>query len=192
MGWLLLAAVTMIWAVLLLPAWRRSTDRSVREFERGLELLAGTESNGHGRWIVTPRKGIAFLGPRARAQARARERRRRVFVFLLESIGLTFLIGLVPPLRVMWYGTAGFVALLGIYVWVLVSMKQAARDRYANRAPEAPPSRRSARPARLAHATDAGARTARPAFNGLAAFGDEDAASIVVRRARRPVGVAGV
>lgn len=192
MGWLLLAALTMIWAAFLLPSWRRSADRSVREFERGLELLAGTESNGHGRWIVTPRKGIAFLGPRARAQARARERRRRVFVFLLESIGLTFLIGLVPPLRVMWYGTGALALLLGVYVWLLVSMKQAARDRYADRAPAAPAPRRPARPARLAYAADASARTARPAFNGLAALGSDDPAHIVVRPAGRSVGVARV
>jgi len=190
MGWLLLAALTMIWAAFLLPSWRRSADRSVREFERGLELLAGTESNGHGRWIVTPRKGIAFLGPRARAQARARERRRRVFVFLLESIGLTFLIGLVPPLRVMWYGTGALIALLGVYVWLLVSMKQQARDRYAARAPSPSP-QRPVRASRLGYAADASARTARPAFNGLAAFGDDDPVGIVVRRSRRPVGVAG-
>ncbi|HZD17125.1 MAG TPA: hypothetical protein VE669_03185, partial [Actinomycetota bacterium] len=84
----------------------------MRDFERGLELLAGTEEQGQGRWIVTPRKGIPFVGARARAKARARERRRRVFAVLLESIGLTLLIGLAPPLRVMWYASAALLALL--------------------------------------------------------------------------------
>ncbi|MGZ8599745.1 MAG: hypothetical protein ACXWX6_05980, partial [Actinomycetota bacterium] len=70
-----------------------------------MELLADTERSGQGRWIVTPRKGMAFVGRKERAKERARQRRRRVFVFMLESIVLTLLIGLVPPLRAMWYST---------------------------------------------------------------------------------------
>lgn len=191
MGWLLLAALTMIWAAFLLPTWRSSANRSVRDFERGMELLAGTEDHQQGRWIVTPRKGIPFLGTQARAKARARERRRRVFAFLLESIGLSFLIGLVPPLRVMWYGTGVLLALLGVYVWLLVSLKQDARERRVApvrevAAPERP------RQVRQRYAADAGARTARPAFNGLSTFGAEDIATIVVRPAGRRVGVARV
>lgn len=186
MGWLLLAALTMIWAAFLLPTWRGSANRSVRDFERGMELLAGTEEHGQGRWIVTPRKGIPFMGSQARAKARARERRRRVFVFLLESIGLSFLIGLVPPLRAMWVASGALLALLGVYVWLLVSMR---------RAPQARPTVREAarparpRPARQRYAADAAGRTARPAFNGLATFGADDIASIVVRSAGREVGV---
>src|SRR4029453_6189606 len=76
-----------------------------------------------GRWIVTPRKGTTFIGLRARAQARARERRRRVLVVLIESLVLTALIGLVPPLRAMWYATATVFVLLAGYVWALLSMK---------------------------------------------------------------------
>lgn len=190
MGWLLLAALAMIWAAFLLPTWRGSANRSVRDFERGMDLLAGTEGNTHGRWIVTPRKGIAFVGSRARAQARARERRRRVFVFMLESIGLTFLIGLVPPLRVMWYGTAALVALLGVYVWLLVSLQREPEVRRAAARDASPPAR--PRHARLGYAADASGRTARPAVNGLATLGAEDRTTIVVRPAGRNVGVARV
>src|SRR5581483_4673833 len=119
LSWLFLAALGMIWAAFLLPSDRRkaSAKRTVEDFERNMELLAETESHGQGRWIITPRKGVPFMGPRARAQARARERRKRVLVFLIESIALTFLIGLVPPLRVVWYGTAALTSLLGIYTW---------------------------------------------------------------------------
>ncbi len=158
-------------------------------FERGMERLADTEHPGQGRWIVTPRKGMAFIGPRARAEVRARERRRRVFVFMLETIALSLLIGLVPPLRAMWYVTAFLVALLGLYVWLLVSLraKGSLVDRSAGAAAEPAP----ILPARHRYAADASGRTARPAFDGLAGFGGDDPATIVVRPARRRVGVAG-
>ncbi|HEX7248726.1 MAG TPA: hypothetical protein VF351_11570, partial [Actinomycetota bacterium] len=89
-----------------------------------MELLAQAEAHGtQGRWIVTPRKGVRFMGPAERTRARARERRRQVFTFMLESIGITSLIGLVPPLRVAWVLTGGLVALLAVYIWLLLTMK---------------------------------------------------------------------
>jgi hypothetical protein len=187
-GWLLLAVLVIMWAVFLLPSWGRAPRNSVKDFERNMDLLAG--SNGHGRWIVTPQKGMAFIGPKARAQARARERRRRVFMVLIECIVLTGLIALVPPLRPMWYATAVLVVLLGAYCWLLVSMRaNSATARRFERTREAaapePP-----RPARQGYAADAGSRTARPAYNGLSAFGD-DLVNIVVRPAEEP-GVARV
>jgi hypothetical protein len=191
MMWLLLAALCAVWAAFLLPRRNGSSSRSVEVFERDMELLAGTGAKGQGRWIVTPRKGMAFVGPKERAKERARERRRRVFVFMLESIVLTFLIGLVPPLRAMWYATGVLAALLGAYAWLLVSLKARsaeaatfARTRAAA-APERP------RPARQRYATDAGSRTPRPAFNGLASLGADELVNVVVRPAGR-VGVARV
>lgn len=188
MGWLFLAALGIMWAAFLLPGGRGSSNRSVEDFERNMGLLADTGLGGQGRWIVTPRKGMAFVGPRERAKERARLRRRRVFVFLLESIGLTALIGLVPPLRVMWYATGMLLVLLGAYVWLLVSLRARGEASELGGAPAAVVPER-ARPVRERYATDAGARTARPAFNGLAAFGGDDLASIVVRPAGREVGV---
>jgi hypothetical protein len=89
-----------------------------------MELLAHAGVHGtNGRWIVTPRKGVRFLGPQERSRARARERRRRVFVFLLEAISISFLIGLVPPLRAIWSVTAVFGVLLLLYIWLLLTMK---------------------------------------------------------------------
>lgn len=186
-GWLLFAALVGVWAAFLFPGRRSSPTRSVEDFGRHMDLLADTGGTGHGRWIVTPRKGMAFIGPRERARERARLRRRRVFVFLLESIALTFLIGLVPPLRAMWYASGVLLALLGLYVWVLISLKaraEAASPRaVARRAQAEPP-----RPARRRYATDAAGRTPRAVFNGLPAFGD-DLATIAVKPADR-VGVA--
>ena len=187
MGWLLLAALVIMWAAFLIPSWRGSPGTtSMKDFERNMNMLAETESRG--RWIVTPRKGTTFVGRRARAQSRARERRRRVLVVLIESLALTALIGLVPPLRAMWYATAILLVLLGGYVWALLTMKirsaearGSARPHEAAAAAPATATARS-RPARQRYAADASNRTARRSFNGLPALGD-DLVNIVVKPA---------
>lgn len=184
MGWLLLAALVILWAAFLVPSWAnspRKTDKSMKDFERNMDMLAETESQG--RWIVTPRKGTTFIGLRARAQARARERRRRVLVVLIESLVLTALIGIVPPLRAMWYATATLFVLLAGYVWALLSMKARADAHDPARPREtAATAPASPRPTRQRYAADASNRTARRSFNGLPAFGD-DLVNIVVRPA---------
>lgn len=181
----MLAALGMIWAAFLLPHERgKASRRTVEDFERNMDLLAETGRAGQGRWIVTPQKGTPFIGSRARAQQRARERRRRVFVVMLESIGITFLIGLVPPLRSMWYATGALLLLLGVYVWLLLWLKDqppSARVLEQNRlvrVPDAP----TMAPSR--YVADASSRMPRPAFHGLTLDGD-DAVNIVVRRARQ-------
>lgn len=184
MGWLLLVALLILWAAFLIPSWASppsKTDKSMKDFERNMDMLAETESPG--RWIVTPRKGTTFIGLRARAQARARERRRRVLMVLIESLVLTALIGLVPPLRAMWYATATLLVLLGSYVWALLTMKARADAHDPARPREtAATAPASPRPARQRYAADASNRTTRRSFNGLPAFGD-DLVNIVVRPA---------
>lgn len=184
MGWLLLVALVVLWAAFLAPSWASSpnkADKSMKDFERNMDLLAETESPG--RWIVTPRKGTTFIGMRARAQARARERRRRVLIVLIESLVLTALIGLVPPLRAMWYATATLLVLLAGYVWALLTMKaQADAHDPARPRESAATAPASPRPTRQRYAADASNRTARRSFNGLPALGD-DLVNIVVRPA---------
>jgi hypothetical protein len=146
-----------------------------------MDLLADTGTTTSGRYIITPRKGTQFVGPRERARERARERRRHVFVVMLESIALTALIGLAPPLRVVWYATAALLAALGVYVWMLISLK-AREDSPGERIrATAAPEGRAAAPQR--YAADASSRTPRPAYNGLAALGGDDLTAIVVRPA---------
>ena len=125
MEWLVVGGLGIIWAAFLYsPRNRRASPRaSVQEFERSMGLLAETE-RATGRWIVAPRKGVRFVGGSARMRQRSRERRRRVFMAILEATGLTFLIGLFPPLRGMWVLTAGLAGLLVVYVCVLLKMKQ--------------------------------------------------------------------
>ena len=77
-----------------------------------------------GRWVLSLKRGSRFMGSHQRSRERARERRRQVFVFLLEAIGLTGLIGLFPPLRGMLAVTAGFGAMLLAYTVLVLQMKR--------------------------------------------------------------------
>jgi Flp pilus assembly protein TadB len=190
LSWLLLAALGMIWAAFLLPAERwKAARQSVEDFDRDMGLLAETNRAERGRWIVTPQKGVAFVGSRAQAQARARARRRQVLIFLLECTGVTFLIGLVPPLRVMWSLTFLFVALLTGYIWMLVSMKERSSEAATRRRVADASVPKTPQPARQRYVSEG--RVVRPSFNGLGALGADDLAGIVVRPARE-VGMARV
>jgi Flp pilus assembly protein TadB len=186
--WLVVCALGIIWAAFLIPTdhRRHSPDRSVVEFERRMELLAQAEVHGgSGRWIVTPRKGMRFVGETERRRARARERRRQVFVFLLESIGITFLIGLVPPLRVMWTVSMLFGAMLLVYIWLLLSMKhrEHIEPQTRSRAAQAAPARTAPVTTATHYVAEGRSTWARPTFNGLGTLGESDRVHVVVRTA---------
>ncbi|MDP9296740.1 MAG: hypothetical protein M3O88_08630 [Actinomycetota bacterium] len=163
-----------------------------------MEVLADTEST-QGRWIVVPKKATPFLGSRRRQMARTRERRRRVFVFLLESIGITFLIGAAPPLRAVWMMTLLLVGLLVPYVFLLISLRNVENPRaktVGEAADEvAAPSGQEAGRFRAAHGyatAETGARyvaegrsrSPRPVYNGLGSLGESDRVHVVVHSAR--------
>lgn len=153
-----------------------------------MELLAQAETYGTGgRWIVTPRKGTRFMGQTERTRARARERRRQVFTFLLEAIGISFLIGLVPPLRVMWTVTAVGAVVLAAYVWLLLTVKhraaiyRAGPHRQPQRSQVAKPTRAVAPDRR--YVADGKGTWARPTVNGLGAIDESDRVHVIVRPA---------
>ena len=124
MDWLMLGGLAIIWAGYIFPPRARARSRSsVEEFERNMGLLEQTEK-ATGRWIVAPRKGEAFMGRHERARSRARERRRKVFMFLIEALLLTALIGLFPPLHGMWILTGVVFLMLVGYAWMLVGVKR--------------------------------------------------------------------
>ena len=188
MSWLLLAGLGILWAAFLLPIERRrhSPGSSVEGFERDMELLAETE-HSRGRWIIVHKKG-RFMGAHARKRVRSRDRRRRVFVFLLESTIITFLIGLVPPLRVVWDLTMALGVLLVLYVWMLLTLR--AREHDANPAPHrvnegvAVPSEEGAklRPAPTPRYVAQGVGgVPRPIVNGLGSLDEDDPVHVVVR-----------
>lgn len=117
MDWIALAVLGLIWAILLLPEPRKS---------RRLKMPVEQEFRHPGRWILSPRRGSRFVGSHARSRERARERRRQVFVFHLQAIGLTGLIGLFPPLRGMLVVTAIFATMLLAYTALVLQMKRGA------------------------------------------------------------------
>jgi hypothetical protein len=130
MDWLALAVLGIIWAALLLPGpKRRRSDSPLRR------EMDDQEFRHPGRWIMSPRRGSRFVGRHERTRLRARDRRRQVYVFLLEAIGLTGLMGLFPPLRGMLVVSGFLVALLVAYTALVI------------RATRAAPVRRDARPA---------------------------------------------
>jgi hypothetical protein len=189
-GWLLLAVLVIMWAAFLVPLrhLRKDPSAEVADFERRMELLAYSEVQGTtGRWIMTPRKGVRFVGTAERSRARARDRRRRVFVFLLESITLSFLIGLVPPLRAMWYLTTLLGVLLVLYVWLLLSLKHRPAETPAERAKAARvPERASKAAATVArYVAEGTSRLARPHVNGQAVVSEPDRVHVTVRPAEQ-------
>jgi len=127
-SWLFLAVLVIIWAVCIFPRGgaRSSPSSSVDQFERGLSLLADT--GRVGRWIVAPRKGAQFVGPRERARARVRGRRRRILAFLLEATGISFLMALFPPLRPLVFAAGLFGFLLVTYVGLLLALRPGERE----------------------------------------------------------------
>ena len=86
-----------------------------------MELLKDA-THQPGRWVLAPRKGSRFVGPRERARLRARERRRRIVVVMLEAAGLSALMGIFPPLRGMLFLTALILFLLLAYLGLIALM----------------------------------------------------------------------
>ncbi len=128
-GWLLLAALCMIWVAFLLPSRRGdgSPAATVGEFERNMSMLAETNtrspSRSSGRWVVMPQKGQRLLPTKERNRIRVRQRRRVVLATLLQGIVLTGLIGLVPFLRPVLYVTAGLGIALLLYAAMLLKVR---------------------------------------------------------------------
>jgi hypothetical protein len=126
MDWLALAVLGIIWAALLLPGPKRRRPES--PLRRDVDEQ---EFRPPGRWIVSPKRGSRFVGRHRRSRLRARERRRQVYVFLLEAIGLTGLMGLFPPLRGMLVVSGFLAALLLAYTVLVIQATRAAPSRPA-------------------------------------------------------------
>lgn len=121
MDWLALAVLGIIWAALLLPGPKRRRSNSPLRRE-----MDDQEFRHPGRWIMSPKRGSRFVGRHARTRLRAQDRRRQVYVFLLEAIGLTGLMGLFPPLRGMLVISGFLVALLVAYTAMVVQATRTA------------------------------------------------------------------
>jgi len=125
LSWLLVTGLVIIWVAFLIPfgSRRASPAATVEEFERKMGILADANRQSAGRWVLVPRKGERFMGPRDRERVRVRRRRKRILVVLLESTALTLLIGLFPPLRSMLVLTAILAGVLVLYVLLLLQIR---------------------------------------------------------------------
>jgi hypothetical protein len=94
----------------------------VEDFEQKMNVLAEAHRAAPGRWVLMPRKGHRFMGP-DRQRARVKRRRRQVFMVLLEATGLTLIMGIFPPFRIMLWATAVLVFVLLAYMAALVSLR---------------------------------------------------------------------
>jgi hypothetical protein len=124
----------IIWVAFLLPARKRSPAASVEDFEKRMSLLAGANGSTTGRWVLMPRKGERFLGPENRQRVRIRRRRRVVFTLLLDTAGLTLLMGLFPPFRKVLVLTAVLAIALVAYTVLLARIRADERARERRRA----------------------------------------------------------
>jgi hypothetical protein len=93
-----------------------------------MNLLAEANRAAPGRWVLMPRKGQRFMGP-DRERARVRRRRRQVFMVLLEATGLTLLMGIFPPFRIMLWGTGLLTLVLLVYMATLVKLRAEEQER---------------------------------------------------------------
>ena len=123
MDWLSLTVLGIIWAAFLVPWPRRgvASPKTFPDLKMSAELQTDSTQQP-GRWVLAPKKGTRFVGPRERSRLRARERRRRIVVVLLEAIGLTALIGMFPPLRAMLFLTGILLLLLLAYLGMVAVM----------------------------------------------------------------------
>jgi hypothetical protein len=110
-----------------------------------MDALAETNGRTPGRWVLIPRKGARFVGPRDRSRMRAMRRRRQILAFLVELTLLTLVIGLFPPLHRMLIVPAVLGGVLFVYLIALMRIRtveveraQAARRRTLQQPAPAP------------------------------------------------------
>lgn len=90
----------------------------IRSFEQAMGILANTRSGDRnqtpGRWVLVP-KGLGGAPVRTR-RARLILKRRATFQRILIAAGVTFILGMLPFLRALWWAHVGLDVLLVGYV----------------------------------------------------------------------------
>lgn len=129
MGVGLLVVLAAVWMAVLLPSLVRSRIASspidgVRNFEVAMGILAGNRprrgnAGGSGRWVMVPRE----VTMPARRRSRVIQRRRRIFNRLVGIALVTLATAFVPAVRWMVFVHLFVDAVLGLYVWRLIQIK---------------------------------------------------------------------
>lgn len=144
---MLLVVLAGIWGAVLVSFLRgRAEERpadSIGTFRRQLNVLQRTAPA-----VVAPANRLrpslpqpaAVIGPARPVYARSvspealrrrhvQKRRRDVFLTLLAGIAVTFVLGLVPALRVLWKFNVALDVLFVVYVGLLMRMRAVAAER---------------------------------------------------------------
>lgn len=113
------------------PMGRRTAAAPGRPFGNGGPGQPGPRVAGGSRSLGGPAGPVGAPSRTAamRPGTRTLQRRRQVMAGLLAAVALTFLVGLVPSLRMLWGATALCAVLLVGYVLLLVQMRSRAAER---------------------------------------------------------------
>lgn len=140
MGVVVLVVLAAIWAAFLLPPILRDRQNnrpagSIYDFRRQLHVLArsspagGGASGMRGVASVPYRPSVAVVGARRLSRQRTIRRRRDIMLGLLVAMGGSLVLGLLPPLRVLWVVHAVLDVLFVAYVGMLVYLRNLAAER---------------------------------------------------------------
>lgn len=111
---------------------------SISDFRRQLRVLGRTSPAGFSGGVVVPMRGRTAFAPgpaaapaplRLAADRRSVKRRRDVFVGLLAAMGGSLVLGVLPPLRVLWAVHVVVDVLFVLYVGALVYLRNLSAER---------------------------------------------------------------
>lgn len=143
---MVLIVLALIWAAVLVPPMLRARAEarpgdSISHFRQHLHVLQRT-----GPTAVRPANTLRIpnfapptpapsyrlsrnYSPQAARRARTLKRRRDVFITLLAAMGVTLLLGLLPPLRTLLVLHVALDVVFGAYVALLVRARGVATER---------------------------------------------------------------
>jgi len=148
-----LLILAVVWAIFLVPQVLRAratrTGDSVGAFAQQLSILGRTSPAGSPHLMRPLPMGPAHddddLGPSRMTIDEARKRRKEVIRALLIAMAVTFVLGLLPPLRKLLLLNLLLDAAFVAYLVLLYRVQSASADRHARtrrlRSPAPPPHR---------------------------------------------------
>ena len=150
---MVLLILAVVWAIFLVPQVLRAratrTGDSVGAFAQQLSILGRTSPAGSPHLMrplpMGPVHDDDDLGPSRMTLDEARKRRKEVIRALLIAMAVTFVLGLLPPLRKLLVLNLLLDAAFVAYLVLLYRAQSATADRHARtrrlRAPAPPPHR---------------------------------------------------
>ena len=150
---MVLLILAVVWAIFLVPQVLRAratrTGDSVGAFAQQLSILGRTSPAGSPHLMrplpMVPGHDDDDLGPSRMTLDEARKRRKEVIRALLIAMAVTFVLGLLPPLRKLLLLNLLLDAAFVAYLVLLHRAQSATADRHARtrrlRAPAPPPHR---------------------------------------------------